>query len=109
MNNDLISRSALKEHIGSYAGMFTDELGFAVSLEAVLRGIDFAPAADVVAVVHGEWTEQHHEKWDDEWDDTIHWYTYECSKCGAVAMSDYPYCPFCGAKMDGERKGDDDT
>ena len=48
---DLISRSALKEHIGSYAGMFTDELGFAVSMEAVLRGIDFAESVDAVEVV----------------------------------------------------------
>ena len=51
MNDDLIYRSALKEHIGSYAGMFTDELGFVVSLEAVLRGIDFATAVDAVEVV----------------------------------------------------------
>lgn len=51
MNKDLIERNALKEHIGSYAGMFTDELGFAVSMEAVLRGIDFVPAADAVEVV----------------------------------------------------------
>ena len=50
-DRDLISRSALKEYIGSYAGMFTDELGFAVSMEAVLRGIDFAEAVDAVEVV----------------------------------------------------------
>ena len=48
---EYIDREALKEHIGSYAGMFTDELGFAVSLQAVLNGVDFAPAADVVEVV----------------------------------------------------------
>ena len=48
---EYIDREALKQHIGSYAGMFTDELGFAVSLPAVLSGIDFAPAADVVEVV----------------------------------------------------------
>lgn len=40
-----------KQHIASFAGMFTDELGFAVSIEAVLEALDSAPAADVVEVV----------------------------------------------------------
>ena len=47
----LIDADLLKEHISSYAGMFTDE-GFMVRLEAVLCGIDFQPTAyDVKAVV----------------------------------------------------------
>lgn len=47
----LIDADLLKEHISSYAGMFTDE-GFMVRLEAVLCGIDFQPTAyDVEAVV----------------------------------------------------------
>lgn len=46
---EYIEREAVKGHLRSYAGMFTDELGFAVSLEAVLNGIDFQPAADVVS------------------------------------------------------------
>lgn len=48
---EYIEREALKEHIASYAGMFTDELGFVVNLQAVLNGIDFQPVADVVEVV----------------------------------------------------------
>ena len=48
---EYIEREALKDHLMSYAGMFTDELGFAVSLQAVLNGIDFQPAADVAPVV----------------------------------------------------------
>lgn len=65
------------------------------------------PAADVVAIMHGEW---------------IHEPPYtalngkylkasECSNCHAVFVSngnepysDHPYCCECGAKMDGERK-----
>ena len=47
----LISAKAIKDHLSSYAGMFTDELGFAVSLEAVLRGIDFIAETDAVEVV----------------------------------------------------------
>lgn len=48
---EYIEREALKKHLASYAGMFTDELGFVVSLEAVLGGIDFQPAVDAVEVV----------------------------------------------------------
>lgn len=46
---EYIEREAMKGHLRSYAGMFTDELGFVVSLEAVLNGIDFQPVADVVS------------------------------------------------------------
>ena len=38
----LIDAELLKEHISSYAGMFTDE-GFYVNLQAILNGIDFQP------------------------------------------------------------------
>ena len=48
---EYIEREALKKHLASYAGMFTDELGFVVRLEAVLGGIDFQPAVDAVEVV----------------------------------------------------------
>lgn len=98
MNDDLIYRSALKEHIGSYAGMFTDELGFVVSLEAVLRGIDFAESADAVEVVHGEWIIEYGR-------------LPSCSLCGkpfyGAINSPMNFCPNCGAKMDGERREND--
>lgn len=60
------------------------------------------PAADVVEVVHGRWTKNHHVSYDDMREENVHWYTYTCSKCGGEAMNDYPYCPNCGARMDGE-------
>lgn len=63
-----------------------------------------APAADVAPVVHGRW------------DDSGR-YTFpgggtavRCTECGcALTESEYHlnnwnYCPVCGAKMDGERK-----
>ena len=53
----LIDANELAERIKSYAGMFTDELGFVVSLEAVLGGIDFSETVDAVEVVHGRWVE----------------------------------------------------
>ena len=53
MEQRLIDANALKEHVGSYAGMFSDELGFVVSLEAVLRGIEFQPTIEAEPVKHG--------------------------------------------------------
>ena len=47
----LIDANELTERIKSYAGMFTDELGFVVSLEAVLGGMEFSPTVDAVEVV----------------------------------------------------------
>ena len=51
-----------------------------------------APAADVVPIVHGEWLHKNGEMY--------------CSVCGSEALMDEvyyksPYCPDCGAKMDG--------
>lgn len=57
------------------------------------------PAADVAPVVHGQWRRRH-----------SCWYCTRCGKgykiaCGTVAASTYPYCPNCGARMDGESNG----
>ena len=95
---EYIEREALKEHLGSYAGMFTAELGFVVNLQAVLDGIDFQPAADVVPVVHGRW-----ERIGEDYEN--------CSNCGTVFEAkptqyffemNNKFCRMCGARMDGE-------
>ncbi len=74
---------------------------------ALANAMEWIPTADVEPVVHGEWLEDEH--------------TYPgaglrnnlCSVCGKIAGSwrtglergrKWPYCPNCGAKMDG---GDD--
>lgn len=72
-----------------------------------------APAADVVEVKHGEWIPS---------PDGIN--PIKCRRCGTVApyrmeldfshdIGLYPYksnyCPHCGAKMDGERKEQDNV
>lgn len=67
------------------------------------------PAADVYHMVHGEWEEIKHSAYDSTWGDDVIWFMYACSSCGGEAVSNFPHCPFCGAKMDGERKGDDGT
>lgn len=66
------------------------------------EAIKAVPAADVVPVVHGRW----------EQDANGDWY---CTNCGeVVAIYDSgrertylkPYCPNCGAKMDGGTDND---
>ena len=86
--DDLISRKALLEHIKSLTGMFTDELGFAVSMDAVLRNIEHFPAVEAEPVKHGNWIDD-----------------FKCSNCNKMFLAGvrhWNYCPNCGAKMDGK-------
>lgn len=60
------------------------------------------PAADVVEVRHGEWVETITHNgctWDSD---------CVCSVCGKSGHPCNNYCEECGAKMDGERKCDND-
>lgn len=54
-------------------------------------------AVDAVEVVHGYWTTT----------DTILGTCCVCSVCGSCPTMEYKYCPYCGAKMDGERREED--
>ncbi len=65
------------------------------------------PTADAVEVRHGHWIE-HIEK--PSWlEDDVEVY-YDCSECGTSHWSIMPpYCPECGAKMDGERSENDNS
>lgn len=67
----------------------------------IVGELNCVPAVDAVPVVHARWIEV------DEGDGD---YTYDCSVCGGKwwLAADTPeangmkYCPYCGAKMDGE-------
>lgn len=48
------------------------------------------PAADVVPVVHGVWRNGYRVQ--------------TCSVCKGTGKKSWKFCPYCGAKMDGERK-----
>lgn len=89
--------------------IFTEALR--IYRDAVLKSLNEAPTADVVEVKHGEWRDRYDEKYANR--------LYECSLCGEVAPDGTvydelerplrqqilsPYCPNCGAKMDGERR-----
>ena len=78
----------------------------ALCYNRTLKAVYKQPAADVVEVVHGEWLE------------VKPYCIFECSNCeyewyltnlqGHPLLNDANYCPNCGAKMDAERKCEDD-
>ena len=109
MSKEYIEREALLEDIGETvlfsvrggAELPTPEMR---GYNKVINRIKSAPTADVVEVRHGEWVD------------------CKCSACGEVSPTirfnewemDYqivksPYCPNCGAKMDGKGEGDGKT
>lgn len=70
---------------------------YAYAAESLL---DEIPAADVVPVVHGVWGRVNKI-------DPIS--GYRCSKCRRIVGFDLtPYCPNCGAKMDGGESDEGD-
>lgn len=97
-NNDLISRSAL---IAEYDRVHVGEPG------AARKMMEDAPAVDAVPVVHGVW---HFKEFvGDDWYSKIR--AWECSNCEYhietksrhyIIPEAMRYCPYCGAKMDGD-------
>ena len=71
-------------------------------IDRIIDEIDDATTVDAVEVVHGRWVKCK------DWD-----YDYKCSVCEGYAGEDgdgdhyklTPYCPNCGAKMDGDGIG----
>lgn len=73
------------------------------NLAGVVQHInEHVPAVDVVEVRHGEWERVRNLLV------AVNPYQHTCGLCGKSYFDhnkfNYPYCPNCGAKMDGERK-----
>ena len=66
------------------------------------KQVDSLPAADVVPVVHGRWTESKEHFYLNN--GCKEWINFYCSECDAPNNSPTDYCPNCGAKMDLEEK-----
>ena len=64
--------------------------------------VDEQPTVDVVEVVHGRWISQKYSDPEGEY------YLNHCSVCCVPNARKRNYCPDCGAKMDGERKDNED-
>lgn len=114
---------AEKEYIERGSALFELETGwFPQSMEyteavGIARSIlKAAPAADVVEVRHGEWVDEYEGKYDNA--------LYVCSVCRAKAFymqvidvlqnwhtiqARTPFCPCCGAKMDGKGGSNDEV
>lgn len=58
------------------------------------------PAADVEPVRHGRWKRIQWVK-DEDWQEGGYW-ILRCSECVMPYHNPTPYCPHCGAKMQGE-------
>ncbi len=103
----LIDANALREQMFSYYGCVNENsskeyyrgetlMNYEVA-DLIEDCIDNAPTVDAVEVVHGRWKNNK--------DDYP-----ECDKCGYMPQYDpmiddiwySPYCPNCGAKMDGD-------
>ena len=66
---------------------------FVLGIKLMLEELQNAPTVDAEPVKHGHW-----EDCSNGW---------MCSVCFRDVSKDYEYCPNCGAKMDGERKEDE--
>ena len=72
---------------------------------AMVDAIRNAPAADVVEVRHGEWEPilATHWRWIHSGAVPVNRIKYRHNECGREVQRKEPYCPNCGAKMDGKR------
>ena len=76
----------------------------AIVLTSGIRAmLKYIPYEDAQASVHGRWTQPD--------DVSKELGVYVCNVCGGVIaenedvdIEEYAYCPFCGAKMDGEEE-----
>lgn len=74
-----------------------------INKDTLKIGVTFTPCdrCERVEVVHGRWVGHY----DGSWIHKRKWLTgYDCSVCGNFINTMTPYCPYCGAKMDEERK-----
>ena len=96
--DDLISRAAAIKEIEDLMQYYR-QIGAECDRDGALfarERIKKLPAVDAVPVVHGRWIDHKDE--------------HQCSECKEITIVDFyvwrnvqfDYCPYCGAKMDGD-------
>ena len=75
--------------------------GLKRALSILAYDVKDIPAADVVEVRHGKWTDHRTIEHDGEWYCTACGEEVTICSCGKDKTWKYRYCPNCGAKMDG--------
>jgi hypothetical protein len=108
---EYIEREALLKEVDDLkkSPWYNDDYGFGTrqarhdGVECVVDlCIKQAPTADVVEVVHGKWERVR------KLNVAVNPYQHTCGVCGKSYFdhneNNYPYCPYCGAKMDGDKK-----
>jgi len=68
-----------------------------------MKRVDAMPTLDYEPVRHGEWTAIDASCWRWKHDGPHHVMRlkYKRTECGKIVVKKEPYCPRCGAKMDG--------
>ena len=101
----LIDANALEKDMRAYADnkAYCGHIELANGILKAVGRIDEAPTVDAVEVVHGRWIPL---EYDGYADGNPVWDLWECSECQGEHSGDEdtltPYCPNCGAKMDGD-------
>ena len=101
---EYITKDTLKETLIDWS---CDASYIEVETKWALEEIKNIPAADVAPIIHGRWMPDNE---DIKWGNSL--IKYSCSNCKKRAYWDkeqykfilFEYCPFCGARMDGEAK-----
>lgn len=95
MSRYIEREAVMKTARDGYHSDFGKSMADLTSLREVLED---TPTADVAEVRHGKW-QPCYEDWRKQIEGD------ECSACGfqhyGTNIRDYPYCPNCGARMDG--------
>ena len=101
-----INADAFDERVRVAVGFVEEKLtdDFKKGILTVLVMLKTQPTADARGNWHGEWIHHHNEELRKDY--------RECSFCHGWLdwdMPRYSYCPYCGARMDGEVASDDRT
>lgn len=80
----------------------------ALFLDGAMAVVDGAPTLDYAPVRHGEWTTivTTHWRWKPDGAHPANRFKFEHTECGKTVAKKEPYCPRCGAKMDGGESDD---